>query len=151
MKTTGQPTGHRPATPDNQPADRPAYMDSAEAAQALGISLDALRKRIARGTITATKEAGHWYVQGPADQPVADRPTTGHQLDAGPQDQVDGKELAIAAMEARILSLESQLLSKDEQLGVAANQIGELHRLLAQTALQAAPARPWWRFWGIRP
>ena len=92
-------------------------MDSTEAAQALGISLDALRKRIARGTIVATKEAGHWYVQGPDNRP-----------DAAPQaaeGQVDGAErLAIAAMEARITSLESQLLSKDEQFGVAANQIG---------------------------
>jgi len=61
-------------------------MDSTEAAQALGISLDALRKRIARGTIEATKEGGHWYVQGP--------------------------ELAIAAMEARIKSLENQLATK---------------------------------------
>ena len=72
---------------------------------------------------------------------------TGHQPDAAAQDQVDRTELALAAQDARIASLESQLLSKDEQLGVAANQIGELHRLLAQTALNAAPARPWWRFW----
>jgi len=108
-------------------------MDSTEAAQALGISLDALRKRIARGTIEATKEAGHWYVQGPHNQP-----------DVAPQaaqDQVDGAELAIAAQDARIASLESQLQAKDQQ-------IDQLHRLLATTALQAAPAKPWWRFWG---
>jgi len=136
-------TAPRPATPVNQPADQPAYMDSTEAAQALGISLDALRKRIARGTIEATKEAGHWYVQGPGTQPDADRPD-----DRPPTGQeVDGATLALAAMEARIASLEFQLLSKDEQLGVAATQIGELHRLLAQTALNAAPARPWWKLW----
>jgi len=54
-----------------------------------------------------------------------------------------GTELAIAVEElrARVQSLEAQL-------GVKDTQIGELHRLMATTALQAAPARPWWRFWG---
>jgi len=143
MTVAGKPTNHRPATPDNRPADHPAYMDSTEAAQALGISLDALRKRISRGTIEATKDNGHWYIQGPGTQPDADRPD-----DRPPTGQeVDGAALALAAMEARIASLEFQLLSKDEQLGVTATQIGELHRLLAQTALNAAPARPWWKIW----
>jgi len=139
-----KPTGHQPATPDNQPANRPAYIDSTEAAQALGISLDALRKRIARGTIEATKESGHWYVQEPDNRPAADRPPTGNQPDASPQtdqDHVDGAELALAAQDARIASLESQLQAKD-------TQINQLHRLLATTALNAAPARPWWQFWG---
>jgi len=129
--------------PAEQPADHPAYMDSTEAAQALGISLDALRKRIARGTIEATKEAGHWYVQGPYNQPAADRPPTGNQPDASPQtdqDHVDRAELALAAQDARIASLESQLQAKD-------TQIDQLHRLLATTALNAAPARPWWKLW----
>ena len=61
---------------------------------------------------------------------------------------MDAKELAIAAMEARIASLEDQLQTKDDQLQNKDTQIGELHRLLATTALNAAPARPWWRFWG---
>jgi len=61
---------------------------------------------------------------------------------------VDGKELALAALEARITSLEAQLTTKDDQLQSKDTQIGELHRLLAQTALSAAPARPWWKVWG---
>jgi len=61
---------------------------------------------------------------------------------------MDTKELAIAAMEARIESLEVQLSSKDRQIEAREREVGELHRLLAQTALNAAPARPWWRFWG---
>jgi len=149
MKATGQPTGHQPATPDNQPADRPAYMDSTEAAQVLGISLDALRKRIARGTIEATKEGGHWYVQGPDNQPVnqpvnqpaADRPPTGHQAYAA-EGQVDGAELAIAAMEARIKSLENQLATKDHQLTEMLIVVRQ-----SQAMLQAAPTRRWWKIW----
>jgi len=143
MKATGQPTGHQPATPDNRPADHPAYMDSTEAAQALGISLDALRKRIARGTIEATKEGGHWYIQGPDNQPTADRSPTG-QPDNSPQaaqDQVDGAELAIATMEARIKSLENQIATKDHQLAEMLIVVRQ-----SQTMLQAAP-RPWWKIW----
>lgn len=129
MIATGQPDS-RPA---RQPVDQPAYMDSTQAARALGISLDALRKRIARGTIEAVKEAGHWYVRWPDNQPAADRPTN-----RPPDQNHDGKELA--AMEARIESLETQLATKD-------TQIDQLHHLLAQTALNQAPGRPWWKIW----
>jgi len=34
-----------------------------------------------------------------------------------------------------------------EELAEKNRQISELHRLLAQTALNAAPGRPWWAFW----
>ena len=34
-----------------------------------------------------------------------------------------------------------------EELAEKNRQISELHRLLAQTALNAAPPRPWRRFW----
>ena len=60
---------------------------------------------------------------------------------------VDGKELAIAAMEARIASLEAQLHAKDELLSVKDTQIDQLHHLFLQTALSAASVRPWWKIW----
>jgi len=111
-----------------------------EAAHRLRVSEHTVRRRVRSGELpgiqVATPQGYTWQVEIPEVEVVQEPPI------------VDGKELALAAMEARIASLESQLLSKDEQLGVAANQIGELHRLLAQTALNAAPARPWWRFWG---
>jgi len=122
--------------PDYQPATWPDYQDSTDAAQALGISLDALRKRIARGTIEATKRDGRWYVRTPdgstSTDPPPDRTPTGPEVDVA--------ALALAAQDARIASLETQLAAKD-------SQIDQLHHLLAQTALQAAPARSWWRFW----
>ena len=34
-----------------------------------------------------------------------------------------------------------------EELAEKNRQISELHRLLAQTALNAAPGRPWCQFW----
>jgi len=42
--------------PDSGPDQRPDFMDSQEAAKALGISLDALRKSITRGTIEAVRD-----------------------------------------------------------------------------------------------
>jgi len=108
-----------------------------EAAHRLRVSEHTVRRRVRNGELpgiqVATPQGFTWRVEIETEA-VQEPPI------------VDGKELALAALEARIDSLESQLLSKDEQLGVAANQIGELHRLLAQSALSAGQ-RPWWRFW----
>jgi len=115
--------------PDTEHDNRPETVDSHQASQRLGITEDAIRKRIARGTLEGYKEDGRWWVQIPDNgqsQPESDRR--------------DGKDIAIAAMEARIESLETQLTAKDQQ-------IDQLHHLLAQTALKEAPARRWWRIW----
>jgi len=111
-----------------------------EAAHHLRVSEHTIRRRVRSGELpgiqVATPQGFKWRVEVPEAEVQEQAPI------------IDGKELALAAMEARITSLEVQLLSKDEQLGVAANQIGELHRLLAQTALNAADRRPWWKIWG---
>jgi len=120
-------------------SQRPETVGSTRASQLLGITEDAIRKRIARGTLEGYKEDGRWYVHLPdnnqnyqtADQ---NRPDTD-------QNHVTEAALAIEELRARVQSLEAQL-------GVKDTQIGELHRLMATTALNAAPARPWWRLWG---
>jgi len=113
-------------TPDIKHDNQPDAIDSHQASQRLGITEDAIRKRIARGTLEGYKEDGRWWVQVPDNS--QSQPET---------DRTDG---TIAAMGARIESLETQLTTKDQQ-------IDQLHRLLAQTALKETPARPWWRFW----
>jgi len=123
--------------PDSHPENRPDSVNSQQASQFLGITEDAIRKRIARGTLEGYKEDGRWYVRlpdsdqnnGTTDQ---NRPET---------DQTAGKDLAITAMEGRIASLETQLATKDQQ-------IDQLHHLLAQAALTQPPeSRPWWKVW----
>jgi len=116
-------------TPNIKHDNQPETVDSHQASQRLGITEDAIRKRIVRGTLEGYKEDGRWWVQIPDNG--QSKPET---------DRTDGKDIAIAAMEARIESLETQLTAKDQQ-------IDQLHHLLAQTALEKAPARPWWRFW----
>ena len=144
--------------PDSQPAKQPAYTDSTEAAQALGISLDALRHRIARGTLEGYKEDGRWYVRLPDNQPASDRPTDRPNEQTADQGHVDSKELALAVMEAQLTSLERQfearereigerLTSLERQLEAREREVGQLHLLLAQTALNQAPAKPWWKIW----
>jgi len=133
-----------------QQDNSPDLVDIQEAAKVLDVSVEALRKRITRGKVEAEKRDGHWFIR------LADSVQTGPDQDQtlgrqGPDNAVDGAELALAAMESRIASLEAQLATKDAQteaqLAAKDNQIGELHRLLAQTALNAAPVRPWWKLW----
>lgn len=122
----------------DQRSDRPTdhYLTEAEAVEAYGLSREAIRSRRRRGTIPATKTDTGWHYAPPTDW-------TGQTNRNDQTDRiVDRAELALAVEElhARVASLESQL-------GVKDTQIGELHRLLAQTALNAAPAKPWWKFW----
>jgi len=129
-----------PTEPDTS---RDSVVGSHQASLILGISEDGVRKRVIRGTLRGYKDGGRWYVYLPDG--VGTNSTT--PTDSVPTPVVDGKELALAALEARITSLESQLTTKDDQLQSKDTQIGELHRLLAQTALNAAPAKPWWKIW----
>jgi len=107
-----------------------------EAAILLGISESTLRRRLRAGQVNArqveTPQGFKWLVE-------IENIEVDHQV---AQDQVDGAELAIAVEELR-----DRVKSLEAQLGVKDTQIGELHRLMATTALQVAPERPWWRFW----
>jgi len=150
MTATRQPDSV-PNDPDTRPDN---VLDSYQASLILGISEDGVRKRVIRGTLKGYKDGRRWYVYIPDS--VQTYPT--NKPDSVQTAVVEGPALALAAMEARIDSLEAQLASKDAQiiskdaqaetqLAAKDQQIGELHRLLAQTALNQAPARPWWKIW----
>lgn len=126
-----------PTMPDNG-LDTP--IDSHQASIILGISEDGVRKRVIRGTLKGYKEGGRWYVYLPDSVGTNSTKPTDSPDDV--ETVVDREELANAVEEMR-----RRIESLEAQLGVKDTQIGELHRLLAQTALNAAPARPWWRFW----
>jgi len=102
-----------------------------EAAHHLGISEHTIRRRVRSGELpgiqVATPQGFKWRVEVPEAEVQEQAPI------------VDGKELALAAMEARIQSLERQLEARERE-------VGQLHHLLAQQALQPA-SRSWWRFW----
>jgi len=139
-----------PTGPDN---GLDTAIDSHQASLILGISEDGVRKRVIRGTLRGYKDCGRWYVYLP-DGVGTNSTTPTDSPDSVQTPMVDGKDLAIAAMEARAASLEKQLEATGErisslegQLQTKDTQIDQLHHLLAQTALSAAPARPWWKIW----
>ena len=108
-----------------------------EAAQHLGVSQDTVRRRIRKEELqarqTPTPQGFRWVVTIP-DTPPNNTPPPGEDTD-----NANGGALVVE-LKARVNNLE-------EQLTIRAGEISELHPLLAQNALNAAPGRPWWQFW----
>ena len=115
-------------------ADRPV-LDIATAARTLGLTPDAVRKRLARGSLQGYKnERGAWCVTLDSD-PVASGRDTGDR----PDNDQNGADKSTRFLEDTVAMLRSELDTKNVQ-------ISELHRLLAQAALPSATGhRPWWR------
>ena len=105
-----------------------ARLSIPEAVHTLGLSQDTIRKRLRSGDLQGQKVKGaggfRWEVF------VADGPT----VKGDTQDGDHGNDGALVEI------LREELTEKNRQ-------ISELHRLLAQTALNAASGRPWWQFW----
>lgn len=118
--------------------ERRVGLTVAEAAEVLGISRDAVRKRIARGTLQATKQDGEWTVN----------------LDDGDQPKTEGKteddshfwEL-IQDQRQRIEKLEAELEQKNAWIGSLIERIPP--QLPApEEPEQAATREGWWqRLW----
>ena len=117
-----------------------------EAAHRLGLAQDTIRKRLRSGALQGEKVKGaggfRWEViMADGDEPATTPPLEEVTNGAGASVEVTlGADALVGQMQARIDSLETQLTTR-------AGEIDHLHRLLAQTALNAAPERPWWKFW----
>ena len=117
-----------------------ARLSIPEAVHTLGLSQDTIRKRLRSGDLEGQKVKGaggfRWEVF------VADDPTVKGVTQDGNHgdDAQDGNHANDAQDGALVEILREELAEKNRQ-------ISELHRLLAQTALNAAPGRPWWQFW----
>jgi hypothetical protein len=148
--TTGQPTARDRTRQDALPAH--------EAARRLGITTEAIRKRIARGSLEGWRRGRRWFVvipddAGPADEtprpdatahPTSDvrsRPdtppdATAHDRtpDGGPAGQSgDREELALLREVVGVLR---------DELEARRREVQQLHTLLAQaqTRISALPA-----------
>jgi len=117
-----------------------ARLSIPEAVHTLGLSQDTIRKRLRSGDLQGQKVKGaggfRWEVF------VADGPTVKGVTQDGNHANVtdDGNHGDDGNGSALVEILREELTEKNRQ-------ISELHRLLAQTALNAAPGRPWWAFW----
>jgi hypothetical protein len=145
-----------------------------EAAERLGTSVDAIRKRIRRGSLEAHKDdSGRWYVVLPVVQDTASEESTetdtGHStsqpiMTASPP--VDSEHLMTLQLE--VDRLWDQIRVKDdtiaglmEQLKTVSERLPELpsgpvgterasHEVQSPQESNAAPeltSRSWWKFW----
>jgi hypothetical protein len=113
----------------------------------LGLSQDTIRKRLRSGDLQGQKVKGaggfRWEVF------VADDPTVKGVTQDGNHANVtdDGNHANGANDGALVDQMQARIDSLETQLTTRAGEIDQLHRLLAQTALNAAPGHPWWQFW----
>ena len=139
----------------------------ADAASALGITQDAVRKRIRRGTIQSEKdESGRIYVYVPASETVhkTDQDTSQPPSDsaalisakdetiAALRDQLEAERQAhaearriIAGLVERMPQLEAPPDSPQAPRGSSEPGEGQQGSADVPTGQQAATSRPWWR------
>ncbi len=140
----------------------------AEAAERLGVTQDAVRKRITRGTIRYGKEDGRIvvYLQPfeeasktvrDNDQDEASKTVSDEGLDryvAALEDQIrflrrelERKDAILLRMTERIPELEPAREARDAPETAAGEPEGVEPRPATGGAQEAAQRRPWWRRW----
>ena len=117
--------------------------DVAGAARRLGISHSAVRKRIARGALAATKgEDGQWRITIPAE-PEAGRGQ--ESWEAGPDAARESQEqptLLTSVLLEEVAFLRREVERKDILLAEFAKRLP----ILPETC-EEAPRAAWWHFW----
>ena len=171
MDPTSDPTSDRATDPTTDPIT----VTVADAAKLLGLSTEAVRMRVKRGTLASTRVAGTVYVllsqptAGPNDQPNG-RPN------GRPNDQPNDQTALVRSLEDQVAYLRQQLATRDEELrrkdhllAAALERIPELpspeaepqdvhetataepdreeHRPATDDAQEGAERRSWWRRW----
>jgi len=117
-----------------------ARLTISQAADTLGVAQATIRKRLRSGDLQGQKVKGaggfRWEVF------VADGPTVkGATQDGNHTNVTDDDNHANDGNDGALVEILREELTEKNR------QISELHRLLAQTALNAASGRPWWQFW----
>ena len=110
-----------------------------EAGQALGISPDAVRMRVKRGSLQGEKDAeGRWLVWVDAEQAAAER-----EAEREPEQGEPGAE----ALRAQIEALEERIGELKEERDFLRRQVDTLifaQGMAAQKALPNPARRNWW-------
>jgi len=106
-----------------------------ETAKHYGVSGNTIRRRLQNGLLLGNKVGNKWLINVASPNGASPNGATPNHTQQEPEPPA-----LVNQMQARIDSLEAQLTTR-------AVEINQLHQLLAQTALNAAPGRPWWKFW----
>jgi len=106
-----------------------------ETAKHYGVSVNTIYRRLQSGLLMGNKVSNKWWINVGSPNDTTDGNHANVTDDGNDSNHAnDGNGSALVEI------LREELTEKNRQ-------ISELHRLLAQTALNAAPGRPWWRFW----
>jgi len=133
--------GDRPDTPPAPPGD---VLTVAEVAARLGVTPDAVRRRLHRGTLVGTKTAaGEWRVLLPDTTPPGPRqdPVTGDRQDTArtrqdvPPGEVDALRDHVAHLAADVAYLQDELAQRSRELADERQRSD----VIQQLALQRIP------------
>ena len=122
-----------------------------EAAGELGISQDAVRMRIKRGTLDATKDGRQVFVLLDTDQTTDQTPPDSTALISRLEDEVRFLREELARKDAILLRMAEsipQLEAPSEAPGGPERAADVVGREEPFTDEQTPTSRPWWRFWG---
>lgn len=126
--------------------DRPVSV--AEAASILGITKDAVRKRISRGTLRADKHDDGWTVFLDGDQDT--RHDTGQTADDGHYwELINDLKADKEELRGEIDRLRRELERKDQMMAALIERIPPQIAAPVDDHVEKPPeqSRPWWRFW----
>ncbi len=167
----------RRATVDQPSTDRPPIVDRltvTEAAARLGISSDAVRSRLNRGTLEGRKEEDGWVVYLPVEptvdqpSPTVERPSSDRGPTVAPDALLAGKDETIAGLRDEVAFLRRELETRTDELQrrdvllrealeripqlpstvAAAHHVArEPQHATVNTEPAGAASVPWWRFW----
>ena len=135
------PTPDRPldqtADPTTDPTEGPLTVTVADAAKMLGLTTEAVRMRVKRGTLASTRIAGTVYVvlERPNSQPNT-RPNGGPN--AQPNVQPSDRTEVVARLEDHNTTLREQVEHLRQELGVRNEELRRKDHLLA-AALERIP------------
>jgi len=114
-----------------------------EAGQALGISPDAVRMRVKRGSLQAEKDAeGRWLVWVDVEQAAAEREAEREPGAAGerePEREAEHEERELRELAARIGILEERLEELRQERDFLRTQVENLIMIHGMTAQKALP------------
>lgn len=131
--------------------DRTDGVPVQEAARRLGISVQAVRKRARRGSLTAYKENDIWYIVAPVAEDAVHVPgdAEGRAASTPPRTHSDAPgttidEDVVLALRDQLSFMQREVEKRDAEIEemrrVHAEQVHELHGLLAQSGLRQLPA-----------
>ncbi len=137
----------------------------------LGLSTDAVRKRLQRGTIAGEKIGDTWRVFLEAEAPPVDRPDVSSPRPESDRTATSGPDPLVETLREEVAYLREQLAERSRELAAERERFDVLHRealarIPALGAGQDAPSAspqprhateatepaadtsvPWWKFW----